>query len=123
MPATANRDPNAFRDWLLAGLSERGWSQAQLARELGVFKGTVGRWLLPVEDPKHRRPQYESCRRLARIFDVDVGTVLHLAGLEDNAGPPLTDLQREAIALIHRLPDDALVTVLPRLRALAGEYA
>ena len=119
MPATDDRDPNAFREWLLAELTQRDWSQAKLARELDVFKGTVGRWLMPADHPMHRRPKYESCRRLAELFGVDAHTVLHLAGLESAAGDEeLTSLQRDVVALVRQLPDDVLVVVYPQLRAL-----
>jgi transcriptional regulator with XRE-family HTH domain len=119
MPATDNRDPNAFRDWLLAQLAERQWTQARLAREVDVFKGTVGRWLMPAANPAHRRPKYESCCRLAALFGVDAAYVLRLAGLEDAPGElELTQLQRDLIALVPQLPDAVLATVYPQLRAL-----
>jgi transcriptional regulator with XRE-family HTH domain len=123
MLATDHRDPNAFRDWLLAQLDERQWSQARLARELDVFKGTVGRWLMPADNPAHRRPKYESCRRLAALLGVDPEFVLRLAGLEGDTGEQaLTALQRDVIALVPQLPDDILATIYPQLRALIDPH-
>jgi hypothetical protein len=78
---------------------------------------------MPADNPAHRRPKYESCRRLAALFGVDPAFVLRLAGLEDATGElELTQLQRDVIALVPQLPDAILATVYPQLRALIDPH-
>lgn len=115
MPARDTR----FQTWLKGELASRDWSQAKLARELDVFKGTVGRWLMPTDYEMHRAPSYESCRRLADLFGVDLHFLLEAAGIdsfEDERN--LSELQRDTIALIQLLPNNVLAVVYPQLRAL-----
>lgn len=113
-----------FQDWLTSQLEARDWSQAKLAREIDVFKGTVGRWLMPVDTPMFRVPSYESCRRLADLFGVERRFILELAGIDDfSRERNLTTLQEDTIAVVSMLGDDVLKTVYPQLRALLDEKA
>ena len=117
-----NYSPERFQEWLSDQMEARDWSQAKLAREIDVFKGTVGRWLMPADSEMHRRPSFESARRLADLFGVDLRFVLDLVGIQgyDREGE-LSQLQRDTIALVELLPDEVLVTVYPQLRALIDE--
>jgi transcriptional regulator with XRE-family HTH domain len=123
-PLSRPGDPGdvRFQNWLKRELDARDWSQAKLARELDVFKGTVGRWLMPPDHPMFRRPAFESCRRLAELFGVELRYVLDLAGIEgyDNE-ENLTRLQRDTIALVSHIPDDLLAGVYAQLRGLIDE--
>lgn len=108
-----------FQRWLEDQLTARDWSQAKLARELDLFKGTIGRWLMPPEQPMHRRPSYDSCRRLADLFGVDLRLILELAAIDDfERERNATALQRDVIALVLMIPDDILATVYAELRPL-----
>lgn len=120
---TANTKSTPFQIWLRKELDDRDWSNAKLGREIDVFKGTIGRWLVPVDSPMYRVPSYENCRRLARVFGVDLGLILQMAGIEDeDTDVPLTKLQRNAVSVIHRLPDDVLDVVYPQLLALLEKF-
>lgn len=116
---SVNRDPRRFQRWLLKELEARDWSQSKLARELDVFKGTVGRWLADPDSPTHRTPNFESCRRLADLFGVDLKFVLDLVGIEGlDRTDELSRLQKDTIALVSLIPDELLVGVYHQLRAL-----
>jgi transcriptional regulator with XRE-family HTH domain len=108
-----------FQQWLQDQLDQRDWSHAKLGRELDLFKGTIGRWLMPEGSPMYRTPSFESCRRLAEMFGVDIVFVLEMVGME-GIDPPgnLTQLQRDAISLIPMIPDDILAIVYEQLRPL-----
>lgn len=117
-----DHDIRRFQDWLQEQLELRDWSHAKLAREIGVFKGTVGRWLTPPDQPMHRRPNFESCRRLAELFGVDLVFVLELVGMEGIPAPAnLSQLQRDTMSLVPLIPDDILSTVYEQLRPLIYE--
>lgn len=113
------RDPQRFQNWLSRELEARDWSQAKLARELDVFKGTVGRWLADPTSHMHRTPNFESCRRLADLFGVDIKFVLDLVGIEGfDRSDELSRLQKDTIALVSLIPDELLVGVYHQLRSL-----
>lgn len=111
-----------LREWLQHELDIRGWSNARLAREIGVFKSTVGRWLMDDDNPLQRRPSYESCRRLAALFGKDLRTVLEMAGIDDFADDDTTTtLQRNVMAMIPMIPDEILVVIEPMIKSLIGK--
>jgi len=117
-----DHDIRPFQAWLQEQMKSRDWSHSKLARELGVFKGTVGRWLVPPENEMHRRPNFESCRRLAELFGVDLVFVLEMVGMQGiPASENLTQLQRDTMSLIPMIPDDILSPVYEQLRPLIYE--
>lgn len=61
--------------WLRRQLLRRDWTQADLARKSGLSQGRISDWLAG-----KRRPNPDSCDKLADVFGVDVDTVLSLAG-------------------------------------------
>ncbi len=107
-----------FQDWLRDEMDARLWTQARLAREIGVFKGTVGRWLMPVEDANYRKPSTRSFLRLAELFGVDPVKLMSMAGLDAPDASGRTALQRDVISIVDQLPDETLVVVYPQLRGL-----
>jgi transcriptional regulator with XRE-family HTH domain len=115
----SNEARTPFREWLQAQLDLRDWSHAKLAREIDLFKGTIGRWLMSEDHPMYRTPSYESCRRLAEVFGVDLVFILEMVGME-GIDPPedLTQLQRDTRSLIPMIPDDILAAVYEQLRPL-----
>jgi transcriptional regulator with XRE-family HTH domain len=102
--------------WLAAELGRRGWSQAELARRTGLSRGTINKYLRPPDHPHHRDPDFASIARIADALGVPALTaVAAAAGL----ARPATPLQEECAALVLRLPDDVLATVVYQLRSLA----
>lgn len=59
--------PNAFWAELLRQLEARGWSQAKLARELGVHTTTVNRW-------QTGAPSLDNLRQLSELLKVPLST-------------------------------------------------
>lgn len=64
-----------FGNWLRQRLDQRGWTASRLADEIGVPRGTVGRWL-----KGERRIQDDLAKRVARALGVDERLALHHAG-------------------------------------------
>lgn len=117
------RSNREFRRWLQSELDARDWSYAKLAREIGVFKGTVGRWMMDDDNPMQRSPSYESCRRMSELFGVDLRKVLELAGIDDfEEEKNLSPIHRDAMAIIPLIPEEMMVTVYPQLRALLDRH-
>lgn len=65
----------SFGTWLHSKISERGWTQAEAAKQLGVSPPTVGRWL------KGRTPEAAYLERVADVFVSDYDYVATLAGV------------------------------------------
>jgi len=117
------RTGDPFQDWLISELEARDWTMAKLARELDVFKGTVGRWLSPIDGEDFRRPSIESFRRLGEIFGVDPLSIMELAGIEGlDVTKDLSPIKRDIMSAVIAIPDDLLVSVYPQLRALMDTH-
>lgn len=69
-----------FTAWLQQQLDERGWSQNQLARELGFTSAGISRIMTGT-----RQPGIKTCVRLAQTLNVDLLDLLNLAGIGDDA--------------------------------------
>lgn len=46
--------PDSAREQARRALADKGWTQRRLARELGVSRGTVSRWLSGARTPSLR---------------------------------------------------------------------
>src|SRR3990172_8708986 len=68
-------DASRFGPWLGAELSQRGMSQAELARRLEASNGTVSSWVNST-----RRPTPASCRKIAGVLRVPMDVALAMAG-------------------------------------------
>jgi transcriptional regulator with XRE-family HTH domain len=102
-------------DWLTAELRRRGWTQADLARRTGLSRGTISKYLRPPDHPHHRAPDFASLARIADALGVpSLDAVAAATGTDRTATP----LQEECAALVLRIPDDVLATVLHQLRPL-----
>ena len=120
---TGEQNMDAFRHWLRGEMDQRDWNNAKLARELDVFKGTVGRWLQPPpegeeDDRRNRQPSYENCRKLSELFGVDLHRVLAMAGHDEYDDEGLTPIHKDAQALIPLIPADMIAVVYAQLRSL-----
>lgn len=115
-------DEGATNDWarFLREITSRdGWSVARLARESGIHRATIFRWLEGDEKPK--RVTVHSVNMVADAAGVDRATALKAAGsiLDDDDNDARTDA---AIAMIEQsdLPPDiqtAMIKELHRTRA------
>jgi transcriptional regulator with XRE-family HTH domain len=86
--------PESLPKWLQGQLDRREWSQADFARKLGVSTGLVSNWFTGV-----RRPNPESCARIADVLFADRDEVLAIAGHRD------PDLDLDALDRFHRIVD------------------
>lgn len=68
---------------------QHGYSQAQLARKLGVGQSTVGMW-----ENGANKPQNAKLEMLANLFDVSIDYLLG-RDEEQNASDDMTDDERE----------------------------
>lgn len=107
-----------FRAWLLNELRDREWTQADLAKRSGLSKTTVNKWLMPVDNTNYRRPDYVSLVAVARALGVAIDSILEASSLSLTSRRPLSELQRDAMALIEQLSDRSLELVVPQLRSL-----
>jgi transcriptional regulator with XRE-family HTH domain len=112
---THSDDRTRFAGWLAASMSNRGLSQAQLARAVGVADTQVSRW---------RRgqvvPTVQYLQRIADTFGVQRTTLDRLVGypVAEAGSPPGggggdPDVEAELQALQARLKE-AMQTRLPR---------
>ncbi len=69
-----------FTAWLQQQLDERGWSQNQLAREIGFTSAGISRIMTGT-----RQPGIKTCVRLAQALNADLLDLLNLAGIGDDA--------------------------------------
>lgn len=88
----------AFGEWLKQELARRGWSQTELARQVGTSTGTVSDWVRGV-----RTPTPESCDRIADVLVMDVDDVLTRAGHRPPEWKDDAPDVRELIALARAL--------------------
>lgn len=93
--ASALTDPD-IPSWLRRQLTRREWSAADLARRLDVPSARVSEWI-----SGKRRPNPQTCIRLADALGVDPDTVLAIAGHRITPAP-LEDPKADLVALIQR---------------------
>jgi transcriptional regulator with XRE-family HTH domain len=96
---TTGWDHQHFETWVRQRLRQREWTQADLARKLGVPNSTVARWL-----NGKRRPTSESCDLIADVLGADLDQVLALTGHRPNFDAiPVDDPRATIIALVRRV--------------------
>ena len=71
---------NMFTDTLKKLRTEKGFSQIQLAKAMFVNNATISRW-----ESGHRLPSADMIARLAKVLEVDVGTLLSTAAESDES--------------------------------------
>ena len=85
--------------WIRRQMVRRDWSAAELSRRMGASSGRVSEWM-----SGKRRPNPESCLRLADVFNVDPDVVLALAGHRVASEPLAADDARSRIIdLVRRV--------------------
>ena len=105
-----------FQLWLLDEKERRDWSNNRIANEVGVFRGTVAKWLLPYSNPERFQPSAASFIAIGEVFGADPMHLMRLAGID--AQVATTQVQADIIAVINQLPDELLITLYPQVRAL-----
>ena len=104
-----------FSDLLKQLRAEKGVSQVELARAIGVSNGNVGDW-----ERGRSKPGYDALVALSRYFEISAGRLL---GLDDNLenkrddltaykqeqgltcdGSPLSDEEADLVAMFRLLP-------------------
>lgn len=103
-----------FAEWIEEQLRERGWKQADLARESGLDTGYLSR-IINME----RRIGPESCVAIANALMLPPDLVFTKAGLLPSK--PQDDITREATHLFDQLSDADQETVLIMMRALVRD--
>jgi transcriptional regulator with XRE-family HTH domain len=86
-----------WADYLRRMTKREGWSVARLARESGIHRGTIFKWLAG-----ETGVTVDSVRRIAIALDDDPSTALRAAG---SASVPSTERDEE-MELINRAPVD-----------------
>jgi transcriptional regulator with XRE-family HTH domain len=104
----------ALRLWLSEELNRRGWSQRELARQIGVSHSFVSKTL-----SGERSPSANFCNKIAQALDVAPETVLRLAGILPPASPgqPSDDSTlQELVELARNLPPERRQQILEYVR-------
>lgn len=100
---------------LCASINKR---PSAVALEIGINKSTVSNWKM-----RGTHPTDSTLQMIADYFDI---TVDELLSENENKPAPddgneLTDVQREALKLIHEMSDDQLRVFIATLKAARGE--
>lgn len=95
---------SAFSTWLRAEMAKRGLDNRQLAIQLGLGKrgagdSTVHGWL-----EQDAMPSVRSLLLLSRLFNVDTGTILRLAGYDIVTSGDDAERDARRADLLARLP-------------------
>lgn len=72
-----------FGEWLLTQLEERGWSQSELARRVGVTRQAIGRII-----NEGRKPQIETINNIAMALGESPTELMIRAGLLKEINDP-----------------------------------
>ena len=100
-----------FSDLLKQLRAEKGVSQVELARAIGVSNGNVGDW-----ERGRSKPGYDALVALSRYFEISAGRLLGLDDKRDDLtaykqeqgltcdGSPLSEEEADLIAMFRLLP-------------------
>lgn len=103
-----------FGAWFLAEMKRRGWSGAETARRMGIYSGTISKWLYG------DIPTPESCELIAEGFELPLDLVLDRAGHRRQYSTPSDEVRAEVEELLDRIPKELLVSLVPALRGMAN---
>lgn len=78
-----------FSDWLKQELAQRGWDQAELARQSHITPGQISHLLAG-----DRSAGPNACRKLARVFHLPPEEVFRRAGLLPRASESSEEFER-----------------------------
>jgi Predicted transcriptional regulators len=66
-----------FSDWLIERMRSRDWSQADLARESGLTRQAIGRYI----GKKTQTPDEDALKKIAKAFEISPETAFRAAGI------------------------------------------
>lgn len=101
-------EKDTFAEWLKKEMQARDLNNVGLGLKLGLSDTTIGYWIRGA-----RRPDTESCLKIAHVFNIPEQEILIRAGYLSEPIGPITDLrERHALHLFSQLPswrkDEAL---------------
>ena len=89
--------------------AQKGLTQGQLAKMIGVSPGNVGDW-----ETGKSKPGYNALSALTRIFEVSADRLLEIQSPENASGDrplcdgvPLSQIEADMVAMFRLLPEDA----------------
>lgn len=96
-------DITDFSTWLQTELDQRGWKQSDLAKRSGMDSGLLSRLL-----NGERKPGVDTCRAIAKAFNLKDIQVLAIAGLATDSGlPKFNPVVEAAASMLNDLsPED-----------------
>ena len=119
VPQRMRKPPGGqFGKWLDAMLRSRRWTQADLAKALGVDGSMVSKWVRGA-----RVPDVPHCEAVARAFGLAPWEVLGMTGrVRPEVLVPAGDpIRSRAHALIDAMDPAVVDTLIPLLRHLATD--
>ena len=105
----------ALKQWIQESLTQRGWSQSELARRAKLSSTTVSDVL-----SGSAKPGFNFCKGVARAFGVRTQKVLMLAGLLPPE-PEETPTSRELLYMFMQLNDEDQERILSITRTFLEE--
>jgi len=106
MPSTLDPD-SSFNLWLEKQLTEKGWTQAELARRMKVHQAVIGNIV-----NKKVAMGPDVARKLATALEIPQLVVYKEAGIYDEPIEPTTMKMAEVMAIFDELPDEDQETLL-----------
>lgn len=93
---------------------EHGWTQTELAQQLGVGKAVVSRW-----EKNNRLPGVNTMRKLAHVLEIDPNVLQDLGTGAAAPIPPRPDIAARRLAqLVGELADPMAIEMLECFRRL-----
>jgi len=106
--------PKEFLDWFRAEIRQRGWSLRETARQAELSPSTLSDLLVIGE-----QPSLETCKGLAKAFDVSPILVLELAGQLPKGDKPVGF--DEWMGLIEGVPPEEVRRMIEIARTMRGQ--
>lgn len=106
---------NTFTEWLNQELNSRGWSQSELARRARLAPATISNIM-----NEYKTPGLESCRKIARAFDLPQSVVLQQAGLGDEQ-MPIAPGEARLLWAFRRMTDEMRQILITVASGMVGE--
>lgn len=112
------RTQYTFQTFINDELKKRGWSQRDLATQMGVSSSTISRML---DEQKPSKPDVEQLLKLSRVLHIGLETITALAFPEQFEPTNLSPAARILGERFDKLPDDVQQAVLAIIRQWSGE--
>lgn len=110
-----NVNQESFIFWLDDKLKEKGWTDNQLAKKAGFSHPVISKARSGIQ-----AIGYESCIKIAKVFDIPPEVVLEKAGLLPPS-PQRSIREAEAVYLFNQLPPEKQEDFIKIIRVLLPE--